>query len=205
MEIGRDGGRDDPALPNDNAPHATLPARVTDHAVRAGCRALAALWSALGLRAAAATLRHYLDGTGTPYELDADRLLAVPAVRAAVTAQSRRWRTEAPETPGTYPADSGWRGVLVARRDSLDWWLALRGIQYRVRGTVTVAPDGTRTSAIHSVAFHKSWNFDRGESEYGVPFAPFARLHETGLAREFEAVGETVSGTMAAGRSPGPS
>ncbi|MDG4858018.1 hypothetical protein P8605_07605, partial [Streptomyces sp. T-3] len=105
-------------------------------------------------------------------------------------AQLDRWRAEARgRGPGTYPADSGWRGVTISRPGSADLWLALRGVQYRLTGTVEVAAPGP-VLITYRFRVHKSWNFDRGESEYGIPFTPFARLHETGLAREFEAVGE---------------
>ncbi|WP_329117314.1 hypothetical protein [Streptomyces sp. NBC_01465] len=190
MKIGSDGGREDPALPNDNAPFATLPVRPTDRVVRAGCLALAALWQALGLREAAGTMRHYLSATGAPYRIDADRILALPPVHRAVDTQLSRWLTEAPELPGTYEADSTWRGVLINRTADTDLWLALRGIQYRLTGTVRVTERGP-TVAAYRFHVHKSWNFDRGENEYGIPFTPFARLHETGLAREFTVTGET--------------
>ncbi|CAM5441823.1 hypothetical protein SAVIM338S_02646 [Streptomyces avidinii] len=189
--LGRTGGRAEPAIPNDNAAHASLPARPRDRVLRAACVAVPPLWTALGVRQAAGTLRHYLRGTGRPYRVDARALLAVPAVREDVDRRLAEWReaARARGEPGAYAADSGWRGVLITRRGSADWWLALRGAQYRVSGTVRVHEDGSVVSD-YRFQVHKSWNFDRGESEFGVPFTPFARLHETGLAREFTAVGE---------------
>ncbi|MFC7305517.1 hypothetical protein ACFQVC_14950 [Streptomyces monticola] len=188
--LGRDGGRDDPRIPNGNAPYASLRPRPYDRALHLVCRGLPPLWAALGLPTAAATLRHYLCGSGTPYPLDAGALLALPAVRAAADVQLARWRAQALALgPGVYPADSGWRGITVTRRRSADLWLALRGVQYRLSGTVRVKAGG-RTAVTYRFEVHKSWNFDRGESEYGIPFTPFARLHETGLAREFAAAGE---------------
>ncbi|MFI0979389.1 hypothetical protein ACH4SP_20620 [Streptomyces sp. NPDC021093] len=145
-----------------HAPHATLPVRPTDRAVRAGCYALAALWWLTGLRRAAGTLRHYLAGTGAPYALDASTLVALPPVRAAVNA--RLMEAEAGHWSGT----DGWQGLRIAPSTSPDWWLAVRGVQYRV-----VRPN----PHYYRVEFHKTWNF--------------ARLHETGLAREFTATGRT--------------
>lgn len=167
---------DTPALPAGNAPHATLPARPTDRVVRAGCFLLVGLWWLTGLRQAAGPLRHYLAGTGTPYGLDASTLVALPPVRAAVNA--RLTEAEAGHWSGT----DDWHGVNITPATSLDWWLAVRGIQYRV-----IRPN----PRYYRVEFHKAWNFDRDESEFGIPFAPFARLHETGLAREFTATGRT--------------
>ncbi|MER5890287.1 hypothetical protein ABT160_41210 [Streptomyces sp. NPDC001941] len=190
--IGGSGGRESPDLPNGNAPHASRAPRPGDRLLRLACRALPPLWSLLGLRTAAAALRHYLRADGAPFRLDARALLALAPVRDRVAEQLAGWRAEASALPhGSYPADSRWRGVTVSRQDDPDLWLALRGFQYRLTGTVEVAGDGTPHRARYRFQAHKSWNFDRGESEYGIPFTPFARLHETGLAREFDAVGES--------------
>ncbi|MFI6944381.1 hypothetical protein ACIBI4_34430 [Streptomyces sp. NPDC050418] len=197
--IGAEGGREDPYLPNGNAPYATLTPRLTDHVVQVATRALPPLWSLLGLRTAAGALRHYLRGTGRPYRLDARALLALPVVRTAVDTQLARWRAEAASLgPGSYAADSGWRGVTITRSGSADLWLALRGVQYRLTGTVDVPEHAGPATITYRFHVHKTWNFDRGETEYGIPFTPFARLHETGLAREFEAVGE-LDGLVDAG------
>lgn len=198
--LGRDGGRADERPSDAGARFAELPVRPYDLLLKAGCRLTAALWSVLGMRRAAGVLRHYLRATGAPYRVDAAELLALPAVRYAAEEQLARWRAEAqgrwrggPRTPAAYPADSGWRGVRLARRGSTDWWLALRGIEFRLTGTVRVAADGA-TNVDYRFAVCKNGNFARGpreeESEYGIPFAVFARLHETGLAREFTVTGE---------------
>ncbi|MEV5505122.1 hypothetical protein [Streptomyces orinoci] len=194
--LGRDGGWAEAEPPCTNAAFAELPVRPYDLLTVAVCRTLAALWHALGLRQAAGMLRHYLGATGTPRRVDAEALLALPAVRAAADEQLRRWREEAlrrwnagPRAPAAYPADSGWRDALITRRVSPDWWLALRCVEFRLTGTVRVAADGSIVID-YRFAVAKSWNFDRGKSECGVPFAPFARLHETGLAREFTVTGE---------------
>ncbi|MFJ2741946.1 hypothetical protein ACIO3O_20055 [Streptomyces sp. NPDC087440] len=171
------GGPDSsPYLPNDNAPHATLPVRPTDRAVRAGCFALARLWWLTGLRHASGTLHHYLTGTGATYRLDASTLVALPPVRAAVNA--RLMEAEA----GQWSHRDTWHGVTVTPATSPDWWLAVRGVQFRVERP---------NPHYYRVEFHKTWNFDRGETAFGIPFTLFARLHETGLAQEFVAVGRT--------------
>ncbi|MGW1075479.1 hypothetical protein [Streptomyces sp. NPDC002537] len=194
--LGRAGGRADTEPPGGHARFAELPVRPYDLLMRAVCRALPPIWGALGLRQTAGTLRHYLRGNGAPYRVDAAQLLALPGVRSAAEGQLDRWRAEAlvrwrngPRTPSAYPADSGWRGVPIARRGSVDWWLALRGVDYRLTGTVRVDAGG-ETAVDYRFAVHRSWTFDRGESAYGLPFTAFARLHEAGLAREFTVTGE---------------
>ncbi|WP_171161585.1 hypothetical protein [Streptomyces sp. I05A-00742] len=194
--LGRDGGWADAEPPCGNAAFAELPVRPYDLLTLGVCRVLAPLWSLLGLRRAAGMLRHYLRGTGGVCRVDAEEILALPAVRAAVDEQLTRWRAEALDrwcggdrTPAAYPADSGWRDQLITWRIHPDWWLALRGVEFRLTGTVRVDADGG-TAVDYRFAVHKGWNFDRGGSELGVPFTPFARLHETGLAREFAVTGE---------------
>ncbi|NGN63292.1 hypothetical protein G5C51_05145 [Streptomyces sp. A7024] len=196
--LGRDGGRAEPYLTGDvaAAPYGSTLPRLRDHLVRLSCRVMAGLWRAMGLRHAAGMLRHYAGGTGLPYRADAASLMAVPAAQEAVAEQLARWRAEAlqrwaEEGRGEkiYRADSGWRSLVIDRAASLDWWLALRGLSYRLAGTAHVGSDGTVT-VDHRFQVHKSWNFDHGEAEYGIPFSPFARLHEAGIAREYEVIGE---------------
>ncbi|MEV4440947.1 hypothetical protein AB0K09_18395 [Streptomyces sp. NPDC049577] len=194
--LGRAGGWAEAEAPCPNGAFAQSPVRPYDLVTLAVCRVLPAVWSLLGLRNAAGMLRHYLRASGTPRRVDAGELLALPAVRGAVEEQLGRWRAEGlarweagPRAPAAYPADSGWRDFVFDRRVSADWWLALRCVEYRLTGTVRVDADGG-AAVDYRFAVYKGWNFDRGRSECGVPFTPFARLHETGLAREFAVTGE---------------
>ncbi|PSJ27666.1 hypothetical protein B7P34_16590 [Streptosporangium nondiastaticum] len=183
--IGWDGGRADADAPLANR-FAERAVRPYDLLLRAACQALVPLRSALGLRRAAGVLRHYLRGTGTPYRVDADALLALPAVRSAAGEQLERWRAEAleqwrggPRTAAAYPADSGWREVALPRAwGSADWRLAVRAFAYRLTGTVRVAADGT-ASADYRFAVLACWDAGR-----------FARLHDAGLAKGFAVTGE---------------
>ncbi|MFF0747025.1 hypothetical protein ACFYVL_42240 [Streptomyces sp. NPDC004111] len=173
---GAPGAREDPPAPHGTTPRTALPVRPTDRVVRAGCQLLAGLWRLTGLRRASAALRHYLAGTGAPFPLDAATLAALPPVRAAVNA--RLMEAEAGRWTGT----DDWRGVRITPSTSVDWWLAVRGVQYRV-----VRPN----PRYYRVEFRKSWNFDPAGSGCGIPFTPFARLHATGLAHAYVAAGRT--------------
>ncbi|MEU5421751.1 hypothetical protein ACFY1P_14290 [Streptomyces sp. NPDC001407] len=180
--LGRTGGRADTEPPGGStaARFADRPVRPHDLVTRAFCRALPPLCAALGLRQTAATLRHYLRGTGTPYRVDAALLLALPEVRSAAEEQLARWRTEALArwrgAPSAYPADSGWRAVTLPRRGALDWWLALRAVDYRLTGTVRVSSGG-EVVVDYRFAVSRCRRFAGG-------------LHEAGLAREFLITGE---------------
>ncbi|MDJ0379813.1 hypothetical protein [Streptomyces sp. G-G2] len=63
--------------------------------LRAAALAVPPLWTALGVRQAAGTLRHYLRGAGRPYRVDDRALLAVPVVRAEVDRRLAQWRAAA--------------------------------------------------------------------------------------------------------------
>ncbi|WP_367136385.1 MULTISPECIES: hypothetical protein [Streptomyces] len=183
--LGFDGGRAEADAPAAGR-FAEEPVQPYDLLLRAGCQALIPLRSALGLRRAAGVLRHYLRGTGAPYRVDAEALLALPAVRSAAGEQLDRWRAEAlerwqegPRTAAAYPADSGWREVALPRAwGGADWRLALRAFAYRLTGTVRVAADGT-ASADYRFAVLACWDAGR-----------FARLHDVGLAKGFTVTGE---------------
>ncbi|CAM5544150.1 hypothetical protein [Streptomyces abikoensis] len=183
--IGWDGGRADADAPLANR-FAERAVRPYDLLLRAYGQALAGARAALGLRRAAGALRHYLCGTGAPYRVDADALLALPAVRSAADAQLDRWRAEAlerwrdgPGTAAAYPADSGWREVTLSRTwGSADWRRVLPAFAYRLTGTVRVAADGTAT-ADYRFAVLACWDAGR-----------LARLHDVGLAKGFTVTGE---------------
>ncbi|MGW3247489.1 hypothetical protein [Streptomyces sp. NPDC001070] len=87
--------------------------------------------------------------------------------------------------------DSGWFGAKVLssiRNGNQDWVVALRGGQYRITGTVDVRQ---KAAISYRVQVYKDWNFDYGDTFAGIDFAPFARLHEAGLAGEFDVYGTT--------------
>lgn len=54
------------------------------------------------------------------------------------------------------------------------------------------AADVQRKAAIsYCVQAHKDWNFNYCDTFAGIDFAPFVRLHEAGLAMEFDVYGTT--------------
>jgi hypothetical protein len=69
---------------------------------------------------------------------------------------------------------------------------AVHGLQYRITGRIEILADQEPEPGspalpdvrlVYRVEVYKDWDFDKGQSEYGVSFAPLARLHEVGLAR----------------------
>lgn len=193
-------GRPTPGTPNGNAPFASRAPTVADRATVEAARGLARAWGAAGLVNGAAALTRYLQGDGGPLTVDPTGPLATRPFRLVADrhlmewrdlALTRWWRSGGREC--AFDATTNWHGVLVGPHDNLDWWLALRGLQYRMTGLVEIRPgveaERPAVSVVHDIAIYKDWGFDKGRSEYGVSFNPLARLHEAGLAREFPVVG----------------
>lgn len=76
--------------------------------------------------------------------------------------------------------------------ENLDYRLGVRGVQYRVNGSITVSMvNGVpRTAGSYEVDVYKDWNFDADEEIWGISFSDYAAMHTYGVAQEF-----TVKGT----------
>ncbi|WP_406296298.1 hypothetical protein OG948_12710 [Embleya sp. NBC_00888] len=200
-------GRPDPRTPNGNAPYGSRMPRLRDRALAFGLRAVVPLWRCVGLRMGAASLRHYLVGRGAPFVIDPTQpLRAKPFRRAALTHFEEWWALAAIRwhdsggLESVFETTTHWHGVLIRRGDDTDWWLAMRGLQYRITGRIEVLPGTTSIPGspvlpdvrlVYRVEVYKDWGFDKGQGEYGVSFTPLARLHEVGLAREFPVTGRS--------------
>jgi hypothetical protein len=200
-------GRVDPRTPNGNAPYGSRMPRLRDRALAAGLRAVVPVWRLVGLRTGAASLRHYLVGRGEPFVIDPAQPLNTPPFRRAALDHFQEWWALAAirwhDSGGAeteFETTTKWHGVLIRRADDTDWWLAMRGLQYRISGRLEILPgqDAVPGSPalpdvrlVYRVEVYKDWNFDKGQSEYGVSFTPLARLHEVGLAREFPVTGHS--------------
>lgn len=140
---------------------------------------------------AAAMLRHYLDGSGSPYTVNPQTMLDdIPSFRSGVNgalANARR----GPD--GRF--DTGWQTGQAQHTESMDWYYALHHFEYRVVGE---KHDG-------KITYHVEV---RKQYDWGVPSehrrdvdgvggaihleqADIARLHMTGLARDFPVRGRS--------------
>ncbi|MEV8532953.1 ricin-type beta-trefoil lectin domain protein [Streptomyces sp. NPDC051211] len=140
-------------------------------------------------------LHHYTHGWGEDYILAPDDVddLVMDTTEGPLKDYLRAKAAAAEQNskPGeTVAFDSGWVGV-TAGKDHPDWTLAFRSFQYRATGTVE---DGQIS---YRLQIYKNWNFDHGESLFknkyttalGDDFGKYARLHEVGLAQEFDVWG----------------
>ncbi|MGA4545005.1 hypothetical protein ACPA54_33945 [Uniformispora flossi] len=193
-------GRPDPSTPNGNNPFGSRRPGIRDRFFSVALRPTAAAWRLTGLRHSAATLRHYYGRTGGRFEIDPVGPLETTPFRKVADRHLEEWRDFAVErwrrSGGVlcdFDATTNWHGVRIGKNDNLDWWLALRGLQYRMTGRVHVEDDGGAGDVriVYRVEVYKDWGFDKGEDEYGLSFTPLALLHEAGLAREYTVVGSS--------------
>ncbi|NUU22111.1 MAG: hypothetical protein HOV68_11450 [Streptomycetaceae bacterium] len=196
-------GRPDPRTPNGNAPFGSRRPGVRDRVFSVALRPTAVLWTVVGLRHSAAAVRHYYRRTGDDFVIAPEGPLATAPFRKVADRHLEEWRDLAVarwrDSGGAereFDATTNWHGVRIGKGDHLDWWLALRGLQYRMTGRVDIhrGADGetaTCVRIVYEVEVYKDWGFDKGEDEYGLSFTPLARLHEAGLAREYSVVGRS--------------
>lgn len=206
-------GRPDPGTPNGNAPFGSRRPGLRDRAFAVALRPTAVVWWVVGLRHSAATVRYYYRRAGGRFVVDPEGPLGTAPFRKVADRHLEEWRDIAVarwrESGGLereFDTTTNWHGVRVGKGDDVDWWLALRGLQYRMTGRLDIdegadlAPGtagdggdaaGARVRVVYEVEIYKDWGFDKGEDEYGLSFTPLARLHEAGLAREYTVVGRT--------------
>ncbi|MFI1166886.1 hypothetical protein ACH4UM_25625 [Streptomyces sp. NPDC020801] len=158
---------------------------------------------------AAHNMDHYLRGTGTTLDLDVDRMMRDDSTLhnvadKSITDHQDEWQQEALDAyrksggkPVTIPVET--QGVGYTHTDQ-NWFFAVGSAVTNTTGAVTVVPgaDGKpKISLDYQVNVWDRYNWDPGKSTHVGPTtmtdADMARLHRTGLAKEYDMRG---SGTM---------
>ncbi|MGE7386639.1 hypothetical protein ACQKM2_14290 [Streptomyces sp. NPDC004126] len=164
----------------------------------------------LGMPDAARHMDHYLRGTGTPLDLDVDRMLTddanLRAAAAAARANERdQWRRQALDAfeasggkPVALPVETLGVGYKHSEGADQNWYLAVGRAMTNTTGVVTAVPgpDGKPQVAIdYQVNVWDRYNWDAGKF---TPIGPtsvtdddMARFHTVGLAREFDMRGSS--------------
>ncbi|MEU1038046.1 hypothetical protein ACFYP4_11580 [Streptomyces sp. NPDC005551] len=156
----------------------------------------------IGHTDAAHHMDHYLRGLGTPVALDVDRMLTDDAAlrqtaEYTIQDEQEKWREQALAAF----EDSGGKPVAIPvetppqsyTHSDRNWYLAIGSGMTNTTGTVTVVPGEKgepKISLDYQVNVWDRYNWDPGkETPIGpttVTDADMARLHSTGLAREFD-------------------
>lgn len=186
----------------------SLLSRGDDLAFYAVAQAAATAADAMGLTNAARHLRHYLNNTGTPLEIDPDRITRdVPAFadfaknQAQTKAQEEIKKAIAEGNPGPITFSTGWEGFYLEEEMSQDWFYALGGVSVASTGIITMTPGEPPTWKVdYQTHVNDRYNWDGGKSVEiaGVTITDerMGALHTAGLASEFEAQGSSDTHSM---------
>ncbi|GHI89127.1 hypothetical protein ACWGF3_17065 [Streptomyces xanthophaeus] len=166
----------------------------------------------IGKTDAARHMDHYLNGSGKTLDLDVDRMLADdPAFRDEVAriraTEQDEWRQQALDAfeksggkPVAIPVESGSSGYEHEKGPdgTNNWYLAVGSGMTNTTGVVTAVPgpDGKpQVSIDYQVNVWDRYNWDPGKATpigpTTVTDADMARMHTTGLAREFDMRGSS--------------
>ncbi|WP_367319701.1 hypothetical protein [Streptomyces sp. HUAS ZL42] len=173
-----------------------------DHWIQAQATAMSNAGDFVGNTDAAYHMDHYLRGLGTPVNLDVDRMLTDDetlrqAAEYSIADEKERWRRQALDAfeksggnPVSIPVETPPQSYTHSDRN---WYLAVGSGMTNTTGLVTVVPGENgepRVSLDYQVNVWDRYNWDPGKKTpigpTEVTDADMARLHTTGLAREFD-------------------
>ncbi|MFF7455097.1 hypothetical protein [Kitasatospora sp. NPDC008115] len=184
---------------------------------------LVGVGSLAGFTDAARHLQHFLTASGEPLTVDVDRMLHDdPEFRRRVDRQiaehHAEWRQlalDAFEQSGGAPVAVPVEVVAHRNIDAAaqrNWFLAIGSHPYATSGVVTArpGPDGKPlVSFQYQVNVWDRYNWDPGKSTpiafTSIKDSDMAKLHQTGLAREFDLTGRSAPATVTLPDSAPPS
>ncbi|WP_406198817.1 hypothetical protein OH807_15360 [Kitasatospora sp. NBC_01560] len=174
-----------------------------------------------GREDAARHMQHYLDGSGTPVGVDVDRMLREDArfrshVQGLLTTNDAAWRQTALDAYRKAGGSPVAVPVETARTQENDytfdqdaqpnWFTAIGSQACVVSGLVTVKP-GSNGEPVVSMQYQVNvwdrYNWDPGKSTdiagTNITDSDMAKLHQTGMAREFDIKGNSTVSSRSVG------
>ena len=154
---------------------------------------------------ASKNLHHYLENTGTPQNVNVDKMINdLPALSMAtdqdITRMAERARQESAGAAGpiTYPFTTRWQGETAT--ETQNWYYAVGSYNRATEGTITVYPptpdhpNGYYTCD-YKVHVADRYNWDGGKSTkilgMEIEDERLQRLHQGGLAQEYDLKGDS--------------
>lgn len=139
-------------------------------------------------------LTHYMERTGKGYKVDpAVMLQSLPRFRKTLGEDLAKYK-------GKSSFDTGWQSTRANEKDSLDWYYALNGFQYRVQGRQVYDGSG-KPRMVAELSVYKRYNWGNGSESVPrkdlhkgpieLKQKDMAHLHTSGMAREYNVVGKT--------------
>jgi hypothetical protein len=204
FELGPDGGPapkpfDPPAPDPGSGKYDSEGAGVRDRLNKEKWYLAADAAETLGYTDAARHLRHYLDNSGKPLEVDVNSILHdEPRLRTAAGEQVNVAVAQAlKDYDGSGPADipfrTGW-GVFTAA--GKNWFYGLGSMSESVTGVIHIEPGNPpKTTVTYRVHVHDRYNWDGDKSTNIGPFnvkdKELQELHRKGLAQEYDVNGRS--------------
>ncbi|MFN8468719.1 MAG: WXG100 family type VII secretion target [Caldilineaceae bacterium] len=198
-----------PASGDGSAPHGSVTVTAQDHANRELFFGVADGADAIGMDNAARNMRHYLDNSGQPLNVDPRAMLNdLPELRKKanrafqndlIDGVTQRIQNDFTGQPMRFQLTTQWQPYYATKAESQDWFYATGGFSYAYGADVTVTPgadDKPHVSIDYQMHVFDRYNWDKGK---GVDIGPFrvgdaqlGRLHEAGIAQEYELRGSTT-------------
>jgi len=189
--------------------HGVRSASIGDRLFEQVAHRLADAADAIGLNNAARNMRHYLDNTGAVQTVDPAMIQRdLPGVARAmdgtfqtniVQAAANEVRDQYQGQPMQFQITEPWKVASATKPQSQDWFFALGSFSYAHTADVRVTPnaDGSAHVEIRSqLNIFDRYNWDAGKSVTIGPITvtdeQMGRLHDVGLAREFEVRGTST-------------
>ncbi|WP_232023026.1 hypothetical protein [Actinomyces viscosus] len=172
---------------------------------------------------ASKNLHHYLENTGTPQNINVDKMLndlpdLPDSTESRVEEMANKAQSEYEKSgatgPVTYPFNTHWRSEYAAEDEDKNWFLATGGYQYATEGTITVYPPSPEHPNGHytcdyqvHVADRYNWDGNKATEILGMKVTDkqLQELHQTGLAQEYDLVGESSVRGKSGDYEPKPS
>ncbi|MFJ9678331.1 hypothetical protein ACIRP2_09780 [Streptomyces sp. NPDC101194] len=166
---------------------------------------------------AARHMAHYLGNSGTDMELPVDKMMSdVPDFRDHIEDSIREhqddWREQALEEfrknggrPVSIPVETANRDFSFQKDVNNNWFYAVGSTRSNVTGVITVVPDANGEPKVGLDYQANAWdryNWDESKGvtinapvmgDMSIPDGQMARLHTTGIAREFDMAGSSSS------------
>lgn len=195
-----------PATGDGSGPHGSSSATIGDHINEAAFYRVADAADGMGLDNAARHMRHYLGNSGETLQIDPNGIRNdIPAIGREMDASFQTNVRQAAEAhvrenyngqPMQFSITTPWTSTYASKELSQDWFYAVGGFSYAHTATVTVTPGANgeaQVSVDSDVHVFDRYNWDEGK---GVDIGPFrigdeqlGRMHEAGIAQEFEVRG----------------
>jgi len=208
-----------PPKPDEGSgPHGTEENTIIDNISETKWYTVANLAESIGYADAARHMRHYLDGSGKDLKVKPESMLRdMPQFKQQAKSDLNSFiqdiqmfmkdKYNGHETSENFTskfAGSNWKNFYATKRKSSNWYYAMGGFSYSYTAKATANPsnDGTAQLDIrYQMHVYDRYNWDKGKKVhlgdiFQVNDSTLGRLHQVGLAKEYDIKGSTEPKTI---------